>query len=224
MLGNKYSLNIGRFPDVRTAGRTSHLHFWQWKMLCLRYYALLAPRPSYEIKTPNDALNNIGQRETPFIKRKGEHLPFRPVFDYFTAWKLHRRKGLQINVGKISLVFVVVLCSAYTRHLCPCCVWTNEESLAAAFRNSRKNRQKNVKTRVNLVPRVFCFQYGFWTFGSTFQIFLHMLIFSHVNYSNERMRDKHEIRAEVGVKENCFVQCFEFASEVIIAVPVYRYF
>ena len=115
-------------------------------------YALLAPRPSYEIKTPNDALNNIGQRETPFIKRKGEHLPFRPVFDYFTAWKLHRRKGLQINVGKISLVFVVVLCSAYTRHLCPCCVWTNEESLAAAFRNSRKNRQKNIKTRVNLVP------------------------------------------------------------------------
>ena len=111
-------------------------------MLCLRYYALLAPRPSYEIKTPNDAVNNIGQRETPFIKRKGEHLPFRPVFDYFTAWKLHRRKGLQINVGKISLVFVVVLCSAYTRHLCPCCVWTNEESLAAAFRNSRKNRQK----------------------------------------------------------------------------------
>ena len=38
------------------------------------------------------------------------------------------------------------------------------------------------------------------------------------------MRDKHEIRTEVGVKENCFVQCFEFASEVIIAVPVYRYF
>ena len=38
------------------------------------------------------------------------------------------------------------------------------------------------------------------------------------------MRDKHEIRTEVGVKENCFVHCFEFASEVIIAVPVYRYF
>ena len=38
------------------------------------------------------------------------------------------------------------------------------------------------------------------------------------------MRDKHEIRTELGVKENCFVHCFEFASEVIIAVPVYRYF
>ena len=38
------------------------------------------------------------------------------------------------------------------------------------------------------------------------------------------MRDKHEIRTEVGLKENCFVHCFEFASEVIIAVPVYRYF
>ena len=25
LLGNKYSLNIGRFPEVRTAGRTSHL-------------------------------------------------------------------------------------------------------------------------------------------------------------------------------------------------------
>ena len=37
------------------------------------------------------------------------------------------------------------------------------------------------------------------------------------------MRDKHEIRTEVGVKENCFVHCFKFASEVIIAVPVYRY-
>ena len=122
-------------------------------MLCLRYYALLAPRPSYEIKTPNDALNNIGQRETPFIKRKGEHLPFRPVFDYFTAWKLHRRKGLQINVGKISLVFVVVLCSAYTRHLCPCCVWTNEESLAAAFRNSRKNRQKKRQNTGQPLPQ-----------------------------------------------------------------------
>ena len=29
------------------------------------------------------------------------------------------------------------------------------------------------------------------------------------------MRDKHEIRTEVEVKENCFVHCFEFASEVI---------
>ena len=38
------------------------------------------------------------------------------------------------------------------------------------------------------------------------------------------MRDKREIRTEVGVKENCFVHCFELASEVIIAVPVYRYF
>ena len=38
------------------------------------------------------------------------------------------------------------------------------------------------------------------------------------------MRDKHEIRTEVAVKENCFVHCFEFASEVIIAVPVYCYF
>ena len=38
------------------------------------------------------------------------------------------------------------------------------------------------------------------------------------------MRDKHEIRTELGVKENSFVHCFEFASEVIIAVPVYRYF
>ena len=33
------------------------------------------------------------------------------------------------------------------------------------------------------------------------------------------MRDKHEIRTEPGVKENCFAHCFEFASEVIIAVP-----
>ena len=24
-MGNKYSLNMGRFPEVRTAGRTSHL-------------------------------------------------------------------------------------------------------------------------------------------------------------------------------------------------------
>ena len=38
------------------------------------------------------------------------------------------------------------------------------------------------------------------------------------------MRDKHEIRTELGVKENSFVHFFEFASEVIIAVPVYRYF
>ena len=39
------------------------------------------------------------------------------------------------------------------------------------------------------------------------------------------MRDKHEIRTEVGVKQNCFVHCFEFASEVIITVPVCnRYF
>ena len=38
------------------------------------------------------------------------------------------------------------------------------------------------------------------------------------------MRDKHEIRTELGVKEKCFVQCFELVSEVIIAVPVYRYF
>ena len=38
------------------------------------------------------------------------------------------------------------------------------------------------------------------------------------------MRDKHEIRTELRVKEKYFVHCFEFASEVIIAVPVYRYF
>ena len=38
------------------------------------------------------------------------------------------------------------------------------------------------------------------------------------------MRDKHEIRTELGVKENSFVHFFEFATEVIIAVPVYRYF
>ena len=39
------------------------------------------------------------------------------------------------------------------------------------------------------------------------------------------MRDKHEIRTEVGVKQNYFVHCFEFASEVIITVPVCnRYF
>ena len=28
------------------------------------------------------------------------------------------------------------------------------------------------------------------------------------------MRDRHEIRTEVGVKENCFVHFFEFASEL----------
>ena len=38
------------------------------------------------------------------------------------------------------------------------------------------------------------------------------------------MRDKHEIRTELRVKEKCFVHCFEFTSEVIIAVPGYLYF
>ena len=50
-------------------------------------------------------------------------------------------KDYKSMLWKISLVFLLVLCSAYTRHLCPCCDWTNEDSLAAAFRNSRQNRQ-----------------------------------------------------------------------------------
>ena len=37
--------------------------------------------------------------KTPFIKRKGQYLPFQQVFQSL-KWKLHRRKGLQILVGK----------------------------------------------------------------------------------------------------------------------------
>ena len=41
-----------------------------------------------------------------FIKRKGEHLPFWPVCDYFTEWKLHRRKGLQDRCREKEVLFL----------------------------------------------------------------------------------------------------------------------
>ena len=37
--------------------------------------------------------------KTPFIKRKGQYLPFQQVFQLL-KWKLHRRKGLRILLGK----------------------------------------------------------------------------------------------------------------------------
>ena len=53
------------------------------------------------------------------------------------------------------------------RHLFPCYDWTSEQSLAAAFRNSRQNRQNTGQLR----PQgLLAFQYG--GSGSTFQILI----------------------------------------------------
>ena len=66
--------------------------------------------------------------------------------------KSSSKKGLQIDVGK-NKSLVLLLCSAFTRHLYLCCKWTNEESLEAAFRNSRQNRE-NTGARIQsfIVP------------------------------------------------------------------------
>jgi len=63
----------------------------------------------------------------------------------------------------------------HRRHLYLCCDWANEESLAAAFRNSRQNRQ-NTGTRFQsfTVPSE-CGHLGFWTFGSIKIVFVHVL-------------------------------------------------
>ena len=120
--------------------------------------------------------------------------------------------------GKKVLVFVLVLCSANTRHLYLCCDWTNEESLAAAFRNSRQNRQNTGARIQSFIVPFECGHIGmngFWTFGSTFQIFFHMLIFPPVKLMNVWGTS---MKSELRSKQNCFVHCFEFASEVISAV------
>ena len=59
---------------------------------------------------------------------------------------------------------------------------------------------------------------GFWTFGSTFQIFLHMLIVSPVKLMNVWGTSvKSELIYKVGVRKT--------ASYIVIStVPVYRYF
>ena len=80
-------------------------------------------------------------------------------------WNLHRKKGLQIDVGK-NKSLVLLLCSAFTRHLYLCYDWTNEESLEAAFRNSRQNGQnKGARIQSFIVPSK-CGHLGFWTVGS----------------------------------------------------------
>ena len=54
----------------------------------------------------------------------------------------HRRKGLQNDVGKNKSP-ILVLCSLMdTRHLYLCCDWTNEQSLAVAFRNWRQKKKR----------------------------------------------------------------------------------
>ena len=67
--------------------------------------------------------------------------------------------------GKIKVLFLVV------KHVLRC-DWTNEESLEAAFRNSRQNRQ-NESARIQsfIVPSE-CGHLGFWT--EIFQIFVHI--------------------------------------------------
>ena len=96
------------------------------------------------------------KKRTPFIQIKGKESTY--LFGQsliISKMKTPQRKELQIDVGgKISLV--LVRCSA-----------TNEESLAAAFRNSRQNRQ-NTGSRIQsfTVPSE-CGHLGFWTFGSS---------------------------------------------------------
>ena len=86
------------------------------------------------------------------------------------------------------------------------------------FRNSRQNRQ-NAGARIQsfIVPFE-CGHIGmngFWTFGSTFQIFFHALIFPPVKLMNVWGTS---MKSELSSKQNCLVHCFEFASEVISAV------
>ena len=86
------------------------------------------------------------------------------------------------------------------------------------FRNSRQNRQNTGARIQSFIVPFECGHIGmngFWTFGSTFQIFFHTLIFPPVKLMNVWGTS---MKSELGSKQNCFVHCFEFASEVIIAV------
>ena len=95
--------------------------------------------------------------------------------------------------------------------------WTNEESLAAAVRNSRQNRQ-NAGARIQsfIVPSE-CGHLGIWTFGwDLSDLCAYLCWFFSTGLVNEQyVRDKHGIWTEVRVKENClsFVHRVEFASE-----------
>ena len=84
-------------------------------------------------------------------------------------------KDYKAMQGKISLV--LVLFSVQPKHTSSLSLLSL--NLAAAFRNSRQNRQNTGEPR----PQgLLAFQYGGG--GSTFQIVLHMLLFSPVKLMN----------------------------------------
>ena len=68
-----------------------------------------------QVSLSTSSHKRVKYTENPIYKRKGQHLPFRPVFDYFKNDYLIE----EIDVGKKNLV--LVLCSAYIGHLYLCC-------------------------------------------------------------------------------------------------------
>ena len=151
---------------------------WSFSLQIIFFFRTAALRKLFDIRFSN---NHCNFSPVCLLVKMGSKTVTR-----FIKMKSSSKKGLQIDVGK-SKSLVLLLCSAFTRHLGPSSIsifvqYTNEESLEAVFRNSRQNRQ-NTGARIQsfIVPSK-CGHLGFWTFGSiysfrSFKICKSMLIF-----------------------------------------------